>query len=127
MLSLSKSQVSQLKSYGFIVIHYTNKITISSTFGKKGYSFNLVASGRNKYRIEPPKYQFKGVNSHFTFVDDEERMFRNKVLIIRIIQVLKNIDIWRQLENKSFFLPNESNSKLPDKIKNIYKELLNEE
>jgi hypothetical protein len=123
MMGFTDKQRKELIKNGFVVTYNGNKYIIHGIYNKKGFAFNLTFNGK-KFTIHPPKYKFTGVNSHFTFIEEEERMFRNKGLIKKIVNTFKRADIWKLLSNQEFFVPNINNKNLPKNVKNQYKEMV---
>jgi len=109
-----------MSKHGFIGTPSTKGITFHATYAKKGFSFELVRT-KDGYKITPPIYTFRGVISHFAFVDDELRQYRNKQVIFKIVKALRESRIWNSICNKDFFTPNSFNTHMDSsKVKKEY-------
>lgn len=136
-MSLNSKLIHKLVLFGFTVVEKSsNHFEIYGTFNKRGYSFVLIkdheasigtdGSVRSiRFKIAPPTYKFNGLNSHFTYEDDEQRFFRNKQLITKIVIALQKSGVWDILSNQCFFRINDDNKHLDrEKVKNLYKSLI---
>jgi len=66
--------------------------------------------GGGRYTIRPPKYHFRSPSSHFDYLEEEERITRNKGMLFRLIRCLKDTKVWEVIDNtKGFFEINSHN------------------
>jgi len=132
-MSLNANKVHALGLFGFTVMEKSDgSFDICGIHNKRGYSFKIVKDTENRsgrsymYKIVPPSYSFNGINSHFTYQQDEYRLFRNKTLITKIVIALQKTEVWELLSNQDFFKINTANKKAIDikKISDFYKFLI---
>lgn len=133
MSSSSVNLIHSLVGYRLTVVERSSDtFEIYGIHNKRGFSFKLIRDPENstsivktKYKIVPPTYKFTGVTSHFSYVDDELRMFRDKNLIIKIVTTLQNSGVWDILSNQEFFKVNAANRRSDHKkLSKVYLSLI---
>jgi hypothetical protein len=123
-IRMTSKKLDRMRLNGFTCVQRGEDYTFYSKYAKKPFSFGLVKNGSG-YSITPPEYRFIGTISHFTFSEDENRQYRNKGVIKKIVKALFESHIWTMIKNKDFFTPNTANSKMDiGKVKQQYKELI---
>ena len=116
MKRMSKNQVigALLQDGRFAVADKGGDIWLGKVIGDRTVSVILEPiTGGGRYMIRPPKYPFHSPVSHFDYLEDEERITRNKQFLFKLIHFLKQTKVWDVIDNsKGFFAINTHNKKL---------------
>jgi len=102
---------SLIESGRFIVQKRAEGIYLTRSFSGKAITIVLEKTPEG-YWIKPPKYTFHCKNSYFEFCEEEQRWSRDKSILLRLVAMLKEYDIWMHIVNKNFFEVNENNRNL---------------
>lgn len=98
--------------FGWLVDGSPNSIRLTKTVGGKPVTAVLIRRKDTKppkYTLRPVQYPFRSYVSHFSYSEPENRSSRNKLAIFSVIKLLKEADVWEQVENaESYVVPNET-------------------
>lgn len=98
----------------FTVSEQGYAIKISKIFNGRPMTLTLhVTNG--KVHIDPPCYTFKCSVSYFEYKEREQRFSRDKLMLRKFIERLRQLGIWACVDNKDFFEINGNNKKLNKK------------
>jgi len=100
-----KAIVGQLQKQKRWLVRPTNTtVDLTKKIAGHAVSIYLTRNETGNYDITPLSYTFHSNCSHFDFFEDESRYTRNKNSIIAIVTFLKEMGIWKYVDNKTEFV-----------------------
>jgi hypothetical protein len=95
----------------FTVARQGRDLTLVKMVGKRPVTIKLKAISPSSFWVENPERDDRCVNSFFDFTMIPKRVTRNKDVIKLFVKTLKEVDLWKFIENKDFFKINTINKK----------------
>jgi hypothetical protein len=95
----------------FTVARQGPDLTLVKVIGKRPVTIKLKSTSPRSFWVENPERDDRCVNSFFDFTMTPKRVTRNKDIIKIFVKTLKEVDLWKFIENKDFFKINSLNKK----------------
>jgi hypothetical protein len=99
----------------FTVARQGHDLILVKMIGKRPVTIKLKATSTSSFWVENPERDDRCLNSFFEFTMTPKRVTRNKDIIRIFVKTLKEVGLWKFIENKDFFKINTVNTKAKKK------------
>ena len=106
----------------FVAQLRSDRIFLSKIVSGKAMSLDImfVPGG---LEIKPAVYRYTSGNAHFDYSQSEFRWARRKSVFLAVVKLFKKADLWGNVLDKDFFVPNQNNKKAISQVKKFYNAL----